>query len=218
MGCTGRYAQAWQFAGFWCVASVLTGADDSGGVGNASLQDLDGNFINRGVEAMVGMVAYNVTAGTSGAITAVTGTAVTAAGVTWSHGDVWRIATIDGEQIATIELYLDVAAADVWAALLANGACDCNLSVPGRAFLEKLNIIDAAAYYQCPCAQPRMTDEVRAKYLDWCTAQLEALRDGRMEVCQGATGSEFPAISWAEQSWTDFAAAQILINKGMREQ
>ena len=218
MACDARYSQAWSFAGFWCVASVLKGADDSGGGPNASLQDLDGNFINRGVEAMTGMVAYNVTAGTSGAITAVTATAVTAAGVTWSNGDVWRIATIDGEQIATIELYLDVAAADIWAALLASGACDCNLSTPGRAFLEKLNIIDAAAYYQCPCAQPRMTDEMRMKYLDWATSQLEALRDGRMEVCQGATGSEFPAIASAERGWTDFATAQIMINKGMREQ
>jgi len=218
MSCDARYAEAWQFAGFWCLSSVTRGADDSGGAANVSLQDSSQHFVtDSGIKANVGMVLYNLTADTSGEVTAVTETTMTATGVTWDDGDLYRIVAIDQNEIAQIELYLDIAASDIHAALAASGACDCTLASWAHKYLEKLNIIDAAAYYQCPCAKPNITDDMRQAYLDWASNQLNMLIIGKLDVCQDATGSDFPAIGWAEQSLTDFATAEIILNRRMRE-
>ena len=217
MACNGAYAESWQFAAFWCVGLLLTGADDSGGVGNLSLNDSTADFEAADVQANVGMVLYNTTTGLSGPVTAVTAHTLTATGVTWTSGDAYRIVTIKADEISTIGHYLDIAASDIHVALAASGACDCTLASWATGYLEKLNIIDAAAYYQCPCGQPQMTDDLRGRYLDWCVDQLSLLRQGKLEVCDGETGADFPAIAWAEQSLTDFAAAEILYNAGLRE-
>ena len=195
---------------------MLHSYDDSGGGPNASLQDADGHFVTNSVAANVGMILYNVTTGLSGAVTAVTETTITATGVTWTDGDEYRIVTITGEEIAIIEQYLDVAASDLHAALAASGACDCTLAPWATAYLEKLNIIDAASWHQCDCGQPQMSDQRKQSLMDWCSAQLLAIRLGQLELCDGETGSDFPAIGWAEQSLTDFSTAEIIYNASMR--
>ena len=212
MACTGRYAEAWQFSSFFCTGGLLSRIDDSGGAGNAFLTDSQATFTNS-VEANVGMVLYNVTQSTSGPVTAVTQNTLTATGVTWDDGDTYRIVTINAQEIATIELYLDIAAADLHAAMAQSGMCDCTLASWATGFLQKLNIIDAASYYQCPCGQPDMSDELRGRYLDWCSTQLEAIRTGNLELCQGHTGSDFPAMGWAQQGWTPHATAEIIFNE-----
>jgi len=215
MACTGRYAQSWQFASFFCTGVILQNVDNSGGAGNLFLTDTTINFLAPAneVEAGVGMILYNTTAGTSGPVTAVTAHTITATGVTWSNGNGYRIVLIDAIERSTIELYLDIAASDIHAAMAASGACDCTLASWAAGFLAKLNIIDAASYYQCKCGQPSMTDELRGRYLDWCSTQLEAIRTGALELCDGATGSDFPALGWAQQGWTDWATAEIIYNE-----
>jgi hypothetical protein len=216
MACNGPYAESWQFAAFFCTSSLLSGTDDSGGAANPSLSDSTADFKTAGIQPNAGMVLYNTTTGLSGPVTAVSTTALTATGVTWSDGDAWRIVAIDGEEISTIGHYLTIAASDIHVALAASGACDCSLASWADGYLSKLNIIDAAAYYQCPCGQPTMTDEMRGRYLDWCVDQLSLLREGKLEVCDGETGADFPAIGWAEQSLTDFATAEIIYNAELR--
>ena len=214
MACTGRYADSWQFAAFFCTSALLSGSDDSGGVANAFLTDsTTGSFIEHGVQANVGMILYNTTAGTSGPVTAVTATTITATGVTWDDGDAYRIVMIDAVERSTIEHYLNIAASDIHVAMAQSGMCDCNLASWASGFLEKLNIIDAASYYQCPCGQPNMTDELRGRYLDWCSGQLEAIRKGELDLCQGATGSDFPAVGWAQQGWNNWATSEIIYNE-----
>lgn len=219
MGCTGRYAEAWQYAAFWCVGSILTGTDDSGGAGNASLQDSMANFVNLGVEAMTGMIIYNTTQGINGPITAVTPTTITATGVTWDNGDAYRVVPIDANERSTIEHYLNITAPNIHAALAASGACDCTLAGWADEYLAKINIIEAGSFHQCPCAQPgqRLSDEERRLWLEWSDRQLSLLRSGEIEVCAGATGSTFPAIGVAEQAVTEFAGARIIYNDQQRD-
>jgi hypothetical protein len=216
MACTGAYAAAWQFASFFCTGVILNGTDNSGGAANLFLTDTTINFLAPAnqVEAGVGMVLYNTTTGLNGPVTAVTANTITATGVTWSDGDAYRIVLIDAIERSTIELYLDIAASDLHAALAASGACDCTLADWAAGFLAKLNIIDAASYYQCKCGQPSMTDELRGRYLDWCSTQLEAIRTGALELCHGETGSDFPALGWAQQGWTPWSTAEIIFNEG----
>lgn len=216
MACTGAYASAWQFAAFWCVGNVITGMDDSGGAGNAFLTDTVQDFIRSGVKPNQGMVLYNTTQGTQGAVTAVTNTTLTA-GILWDDADAYRITMITAAERSTIEHYLNIAASDIHAAMAASGMCDCTLASWAAGYLEKLNIIDAAAYYTCPCGSPSMTDERKAGLLEWMDRQLRMIRMGEVELCHGATGADFPAIGWAEQSLTDFNTANIIVNRARRE-
>ena len=214
MACTGSYASAWEFASFFCTTSLLLGTDNSGGAGNAFLTDSTiTSFIDRGVEANVGMVLYNLTQGTNGPVTAVTATTLTATGVTWDDGDSYRIAMIDAVEIATIDHYLSIAASDLHVAMAQQGMCDCTLASWASGYLKKLNIIDAASYYQCPCGQPTMSDELKGRYLDWCSVQLEAIRKGELDLCQGANGADFPSLGWAQQGWTNRSTAEIIYNE-----
>lgn len=213
--CDSRWAESWQFASFWCVSSILAGADDSGTNNKDHLSNSQADFVDEGVRPNVGMVIYNLTDGSSGVITAVDATTIHAAltGGTdndWDSGDRYRLVPITANEIATIEMYLDIAASDIHAALAASGACDCHLASWAANFLAKLNIIDAVAYYRCPCAKPDISDDARAAYLEWMNLQLDNIRTQKLELCGGATGTEFPAIDWASQSKTEFAAAEII--------
>jgi hypothetical protein len=225
MTCSGRYANAWAYASFWCVGSLITGLDDSGGAGNPALQDLSAKFVNAGLRAQEGMVIYNTTQGTSGEITAVSQTALTATGVTWDNGDAYRAVAIDAAQIATIEHYLNVTAGNIKMAMESVGACDCTLStsayngnLDGSDFLGKLNIVEAGSFHTCPCAVPgqRMTDEQRRLWLTWSNEQLTYIRSGEIELCDGATGVTYPVTGWASQAHTEFNAARIIANRVRR--
>ena len=209
MTCSGRYSEAWAFAAFWCVGNTITGSHE-GADGAATLTYSQGDFLSRGVQPYVGMVIYNLTQDTNGPITDVTATTITAVGVTWDTGDTFRLVLIDGIEISTIEHYLDVAASDVHAALAASGQCDCTWASWASGFVSKLNIIDAAAYYQCSCGQPHFGSTETDRYLQWASNQLELLMTGRLDICEGATGLDFPAMGWAAQGHTDWQKADII--------
>lgn len=210
MACSGAYAAAWQYAAFFCRGNLIIGVDDSGLAAQAVLTDSHADFVKGGVVANVGMVAYNLTEDTNGLITARSTHTVTATGVTWSDGDSYRIVTIDAEDIASINLHLEITAGDIHVALAATGACDCTLSDWGSNYLIKLNVFDAAAMFTCRCSG--IDNDTRERLLEWVSVQLENLRTGKTDVCSGATGSEFPVVTWAEQSVTEFAGDRIIIN------
>lgn len=216
MPCTAAYASAWQYTGFWCTSSIKVGLDNGGGVGVAFLTDTQANFVNFGVQPNVGMILYNLTLLTSGPITAVTNTTITATGVVWTNGNQYRVVAMTGNEQSEAELYLDITAADIHAALAAAGACSCSLATWATNLLAKINIIEAGIFHTCPCASPQLTDNQRQLYLTWVNDQLDKIRDGRLEVCAGETGSGFPSITWAEQSSTVFAAEEIIANAAAR--
>jgi len=217
MGCTGRYSEARYFAAFWCVDQLFVGVDNSGGAANAFLTDSGRTFLGHGIEPNQGMVLYNTTQDTSGPVTAVDTHTLTATGVTWDDGDAYWIVAITGSQIALIEHQLDVTASNIHAALASVGACDCTLADWAAAFLGKLNIIEAGVIYRCPC-QMTLSAEEKTMWLEWLNTSLELIRNGEIDVCSGATGSLFPARAFAEQAVSEFNAARIIINYGLRNQ
>ena len=219
MACSGRYAEAWRFAADLCVEAILSNVDNSGGAGNLFLTDNQVDFTLKGVQANVGMVLYNTTQGTSGQVTAVTGHTLTATGVTWDDGDSYLIVAIDVQQRSTIEHYLNLAAGHIHAARAASGGCDCTLANWAADYLAHLNVVMAAAFYSCDCGRPSisaLSDDTRNSYREWAQEQLDAIRDVRIELCAGETGSETPVIGWAEQGTTEFAKAQIVLNDMLR--
>lgn len=213
MSCDGRWATSWQYAGFWCVGSILTGVDNLAGIAKAALTDTTVDFINAGIKPNVGMTVYNLTKDTEGPITAVTKNTITATGVTWDFIDAYRVVELNSAEKAAIELYLDITASDIHAALAATASCDCTLASWAEAYLQKLNIIEAGVFHTCPCAEPSISDQDRATYLTWIDAQLELIRTGKIAVCQGETGSEYPAGGAIELGLTEWNSAQIVINR-----
>ena len=214
MSCTGRYAEAWQFASFWCKKSLLVGADYGGAIApappNAFLTaDAYTDFLAAGVRANVGMVLYNTTRNLSGVITAVTETLITATGVTWYNGEFYRLVAINAAEQAQIEHWMNITAGDIHAALASVDACGCTLSAWGANFLAEVNIILARIFYDCPCS-PSLSDADKQRYQDLVTARLDDIRTGKTDVCSGATGANFPQIGWAEVAWNDFVAAEII--------
>jgi len=192
------------------VGGIETGYDD-GGVGpHPTLQDLDGAFVDSGIE--IGMLMWNRTTNASGAITAVTPTTVTVSGVTWSNGDQWWIVPLTPQERATIEELLDRTANDIHVALAAVGACNCNLASWAIDYLGKLNIVEAAAFHTCACARPNLSDEARKNLLDWANQQLELIRTMKLELCDGYTGADYPVIGWGTMAGTEATAAEIIAN------
>ena len=211
MTCSGRYAEAWQYASFWCKSSLLVGAHDGAGPADAALQDTTVNFRNAGAVENTGQMLENTTQGTSGLITAVTETTLTATGVTWANGDIYRSAFLNTAERAIVEHYLNITVGDIHAALGSVAACDCTFSSWGANYLAELNIILARVFYDCPCA-PSLSDREKELYSRLAESRLTDIRNGTIDVCEGATGALFPATHWAEQSLTDFASAEIILN------
>jgi hypothetical protein len=117
-------------------------------------------------------------------------------------------------QTAMLEMALDMASADVYAAMAASGMCDCTLASWATEYIKKLAIIDAVLLQNCPCVRPKsISDEMRQAWLTWLTQQLELIRMGKIELCAGATGSEFPALGWAEQTVTIANTVKIISNR-----
>lgn len=130
-----------------------------------------------------------------------------------AFNDFWCVSdTTCMEERDAIEGVLEVAVSDIHAALASVGACDCNLASWAQGYLRKLVLIDAAAYYNCPCGNPRFQNVQKDALLTWMSTQLQNISTGVIDVCDGATGSGFPAMGWASQSASDFAAAEIIYN------
>ena len=118
-------------------------------------------------------------------------------------------------QVAMVEAYLDLAASDIHMHLASVGACDCTISAFGLVYLKKLNILDAAVIQQCPCG--KIDKDQKQMWLEWLDRQFTLIRSGEIELCDGYTGSEYPAFGAAERSLTAWSEAEIILHKMQRE-
>jgi hypothetical protein len=128
----------------------------------------------------------------------------------------WGIDCTQVEAQNSIESVLDTSATNIHIALASVDACDCTLASWAEGWLQKLNIIEAGVLYNSRCGAPSLTDEAKRMYLEWMDRQLELVRTGKLDVCDGATGADFPSVTWAEQGVTEFAAARIIYNDQQR--
>jgi len=124
--------------------------------------------------------------------------------------------TVSADEEAQLNRTLRLAATRISMARQASGACDCTLSATSAEYLKYLNCILAIAFYNCKCTNLNVTQEERAMYLDAAMKDLELIRTGKLELCQGETGSDFPAVGYAAQGWTEANRAQIIANAAMR--
>lgn len=130
--------------------------------------------------------------------------------------DFWCLEAPCDEEKLMIERFLDLAAADIHAALAASGACDCSLASWALEYLKKLNIIEAAIIHNCPCKSANLSAEMKATWLEWINGQFEGIRKQVIELCDGETGADFPVVGWAQQGWNEFARTRIVLNDMLR--
>jgi len=129
----------------------------------------------------------------------------------------WKLQSECGDDTeAMVNAALEIAAADINAAIGAAGACDCTFADWTLNYLKKLNIIDAAVFDIALCVRPRLTDDQKRELFAWMERELDKIANGERELCAGETGSKFPSLDWADQSVTEFAAAQIIFNDALR--
>jgi len=219
MACTGRYAEAYDFAMMFGCDAIYVGFDDSGGAANAFVTDSTRDFTSRGdfdPLPLVGWAIYNATERTYGKITTVAAHVLGTTN-TWSDGDEYRILVMTLQQVATAETFLDIAAADIHDARMAANGCDCTLSDAGAAYARKLNVIDAAILHKCPCVNTELTDDMRRAYLLWIQDQLQAIANGDRELCQGATGALFPAVGQIERQLDEWSEVVVRDNAFLRD-
>ena len=218
MPCTGRYAEAYDFAIMFGCDAMYVGFDDSGGAANAFVTDSLHDFTSLGDFSpvpLVGWAIYNATAATYGKITSVAAHVLGTTN-TWSNGDEYRIVVLSLQEIATIEQALDIAAADVHDARAAAAGCDCTLSDSGAAYARKLNVIDAAVIHNCPCKHTELTPDDRRSWLMWLQEELGNIANGNRELCQGETGALFPAVGQIARQLTEWDEVVVQSNSSLR--
>ncbi|MHC4157247.1 MAG: hypothetical protein ACYST6_20365 [Planctomycetota bacterium] len=132
------------------------------------------------------------------------------------YSDFWcTCQDLTADQISDIEFRLDLTASRIHMALISQNACDCTLADGAAEWLKLLNIIFTGALNQCPCGNAGLSDEEQANLIEWAENQLSMLQSGELTVCQGDTGSQYPAIGIAEVNYGS-NERQIIINDIMR--
>jgi hypothetical protein len=77
-------------------------------------------------------------------------------------------------------------------------------------------MIEAAIIHNCPCGSADLSDEMKRLWLEWLDRQYTLIREQKIDVCANATGADFPALDWAVQGTTEFAQAEIILQRIQR--
>lgn len=217
--CQKRWAEAWEFAAYWCSSKMLVGTHQ-GGTNSQLLCDPNQNFLEAQVQ--VGMVLDNLTTGASGTVTDVDGdgqqlTSKLGGGTrqTWARGDQYRLVPITVAEKIQIEHFLDISGGLISVTVEAAGACDC-LTPAALGLLKSLQIRNVSSWMSCGCMGVSFTDTRRQQLRLEVERELELIRTKRLDLCGGG-GIDVPAFETAEQSHTVWNAERILTNGMLRD-
>ena len=125
-------------------------------------------------------------------------------------------APVNDDEEAQLNRTLRLAATRINMARQAQGACDCTLSATSVEYLKYLNCILAIAFYNCKCTNLNVTVEEKKMYMEAALADLELIQTGKIELCAGETGADFPWTGSAQQGWTEATQVQIIVNDILR--
>jgi hypothetical protein len=140
-------------------------------------------------------------------------------GTAADYVEYWCITTpaeLTPEQISMIESALRRAAGVINMSVLAQGAGNCPFSTSAEQMLRQIGYVMAAVAYNCRCGSPNMDAAEKQMWLNWVSDQLTLIREGKIELCEGETGRDFPDIGVAEVGWTVFQVQHIRDNEQAR--
>ncbi len=128
----------------------------------------------------------------------------------------WCVNITCADEESQVKNYLRRASSTINMMIQAQGACSCDFPSTSLDYLRDLSIVLAVVYHKCPCARPKLNQEELQMYLTQASEELRMIRTGEIELCNGETGTDFPALGWAEQTLTDFSTASIWVNNALR--
>jgi len=118
----------------------------------------------------------------------------------------------EGTELAPL---LRSSAGRIHAAMAASGQCDCDLAGWADDYLKELNMTAAAVMFNIACV--RLSNEQRTLFMDYLTDQLQLIRNGEIELCDGETARQYPAFGVAQIALTDRTAAEIIDRRRQME-
>lgn len=132
------------------------------------------------------------------------------------YADLFLCRTLGSGESDALQPMLDNGAANIHAVLASVGACDCTLASWATQYLIKLNIIEAAILPPTVRTLPSLTEEQRKFYQEMLETEYERILSGKIDVCQGATGIDYPAADFIQQSLTPWNTRQIVVNRMLK--
>ena len=129
----------------------------------------------------------------------------------------WCLGVLSEDERYSIEMVLKLAAKPIHKAIAAANACSCSLADWAEEYLKELQLVSAMVTQNCPCANARVSDELKRMWLEHLTEELRAIRLQEIELCAGETAAGFAAVAYAESNATVFSGSRILANRLMRE-
>ncbi len=94
-----------------------------------------------------------------------------------------------------INRYIRHGAARINMALRASDQCTCSWNTDAEYLLRELNLIAAALLIFCPDCGGKFTADEKEFYNGWLGEQLEQLRTGQLELCDGETAVDYPPLA-----------------------
>jgi len=214
MTCTGRWAEAIDFATTFCVEALLSGLDEGVGLAHASITTSVWSWVQQGMQ--VGSPVLNVTSGVYGKVTNVSSNILLVSGVTFDNGDSYIVLPLSANEVATIEHFLNISAGAINVAIQAAGACDCTMTAASLEFLKDLNAMIAAVRHNCSCGNAGLDTNMRVAMMQRVQDDLALIRTGEIELCEGYAGKNYPAWGDVERAFTPDGEAEIVYNRRRR--
>jgi len=136
---------------------------------------------------------------------------------TQEYIDLWCIDDAPTEMRRRITSVLKMASGPINLARASVNGCDCTPSAAGEQALSFLSCVMAAVMYDCPCGSAGMDDSMKQTYLaQVINPMLGEIRDQTLELCEGETGSTWPALGYAAVGWTGYNRASIYLDQFRR--
>lgn len=123
---------------------------------------------------------------------------------------------LSSDEAAEIDDVLQLTAGRIHAVLAQTGQCDCSLSSWGLEYLKFLNIREALINGRCRCGLANLSQEERVAIQEQLNLEYADILSGKVDLCDGATGRDYPAADIIQQALTPFNAGRIVWNDIMR--
>lgn len=130
---------------------------------------------------------------------------------------VFSCGSLSSDEAAEVDDVLEVTASRIHAVLAQTGQCDCDMSSWGLEYAKRLNIMEALITGRCRCGLANLSQEERDAIQAQLNLEYGQILSGQLDLCDGATGKDYPAADIIQQSHTPWNAGRIIWNRLMRE-
>lgn len=119
---------------------------------------------------------------------------------------------LSSDEAGEIDDVLEFVAPNIHAVLAQTGQCDCSFASWAGAYLVKLNCLEALITGRCRCGLPHLSNEERAAIQEQLNLEYGRILSGEVDLCDEASGRNYPAADVIQQALTPWNAGRIVWN------